>query len=121
MSMRQCESVSASLIQRQDLPDTGLVLVTAVIAGETESIIVDCGAPELRAWRNVCPHEGRRLDYAPGKFLIDKQNLVCAAHGASFRLTDGFCVSGPCRGESLQPIHVEQLPSGELRFGSARD
>jgi nitrite reductase/ring-hydroxylating ferredoxin subunit len=95
------------------------VEVSAAISGENESIIVECLPTGLRAWRNTCPHEGRRLNYAPGKFLIDKQNLVCAAHGASFRLSDGFCVSGPCRGESLQPVQVEQLPSGELRFGSA--
>ena len=114
--MRQGESVSGSLIHRQDLPDDGVVEVTARISGEMESIIVECLPTGLRAWRNVCPHEGRRLNYAPGKFLIDKQNLVCAAHGASFRLTDGFCVSGPCRGESLTPITVQQLPSGELRF-----
>lgn len=118
--MPQGESVRGSLIHRQDLPDAGIVELTVMIDGESESIIVQCGADvPVRAWRNVCPHEGRRLNYAPGKFLIDKQNLVCAAHGASFRLADGFCVSGPCRGESLQPVAVEQLPSGELRFGSA--
>lgn len=117
--MPQDESVSASLIRRSDLPDAGIVSVTAPINGEMTSIIVQCEGQALRAWLNACPHEGRRLDYVPGKFLIDKQNLVCAAHGASFRLVDGFCTSGPCRGESLQPIPVVQFDSGELRFGVA--
>lgn len=117
--MQQGESVSASLIRRRDLPESGMVELTVDINGETASIIAECLPNSIKAWLNACPHEGRRLNYAPGKFLIDKQNLVCPAHGASFRLSDGFCVSGPCRGESLQPVTVVQLPSGELRFGSA--
>lgn len=111
------ESVSASLIHRSDLPDTGIVSVMAPIAGELTAIIVKCDGEALTAWLNVCPHQGRRLDYAPGKFLIEKQNLVCPAHGASFRLADGFCTSGPCRGESLRSVRVWQAESGELRFG----
>ena len=117
--MPQDESVRASLIRRSDLPDAGIVSVTAPINGEMTSIIVHCDGETLHAWVNACPHEGRQLDYVPGKFLIDKQNLVCAAHGASFRLIDGFCTSGPCRGESLQSIPVVQLDSGELRFDDA--
>ena len=115
--MPQEESVSASLIRRSDLPDAGIVSVMVPIDGEMTSIIVQCDGQALRAWRNVCPHQGRRLDYAPGKFLIDKQNLVCPAHGASFRLADGCCTSGPCRGESLRSVGVWQVDSGELRFG----
>ena len=115
--MPQEESVSASLIRRSDLPDAGIVSVMVPINGEMTSIIVQCEGQTLRAWLNACPHEGRRLDYVPGKLLIDKQNLVCAAHGASFRLVDGFCTSGPCRGESLRPVSVWQSEWGELRFG----
>lgn len=115
--MPKDESVSTSLIHRADLPEVGIVSVMAPINGEMSSIIVQCDGQALRAWLNACPHEGRRLDYVPGKFLIDKQNLVCAAHGASFRLADGFCTSGPCRGESLQAVSVWQADSGELRFG----
>ncbi len=117
--MPQDESVSASLILRSDLPDAGIVCVMVPISGEMTSIIVHCEGKMLRAWLNACPHEGRALNYAPGKFLIDKQNLVCAAHGASFRLTDGFCTSGPCRGESLRTVSVWQTESGELRFGAS--
>jgi nitrite reductase/ring-hydroxylating ferredoxin subunit len=117
MAMAQGESVRASLIRRSDLPETGIVAVDAVIGGEPESILVYCATEALRAWLNVCPHEGRRLDYAPGKFLIDKDRLVCAAHGASFRLADGFCVAGPCRGSSLREVAVQVSGEGELSFG----
>jgi nitrite reductase/ring-hydroxylating ferredoxin subunit len=110
------ESVSASLIHRSELADTGFTALTVSISGENIAIFVQTGPDQLRAWLNSCPHEGRRLDYAPGKFLIDKQNLVCAAHGASFRLSDGFCVGGPCRGESLRAVLVTELADGYLQL-----
>ena len=110
------ESVRASLIRRSELPEAGITALTVDISGENVAIFVQTEKSGLRAWVNACPHEGRRLDYAPGKFLIDKQNLVCAAHGASFRLTDGFCVGGPCRGESLRAVQVTELPDGHLEF-----
>lgn len=111
------ESVSASLILRSELPEVGFMALDAVIAGEPASIIIETGPGFVRAWRNVCPHQGRRLDFAPGKFLLDGANLVCAAHGASFRRSDGLCVAGPCRGESLQAVPVVEQADGRLRLG----
>ena len=111
------ESVSGSLIRRADLPSCGIVAVDAVIDGEPEPIIVHCNEHAISAWLNVCPHQGRRLDYAPGKFLIDKGRLVCAAHGATFRLDDGVCVAGPCRGSSLRAVAVRVGDDGQLSFG----
>ena len=64
----------------------------------------------VRAWRNVCPHAGRRLDWSPGRFLKSKDGLlVCAVHGASFETGEGLCVAGPCRGERLQAVAVQVL------------
>ena len=104
------------LIHRSHLPDQGLVAIDVDIGGEIQSILVDCGRNPLQAWLNCCPHQGRRLDYAPGKFLIHKGQLVCAAHGATFELEGGLCVGGPCRGEHLTSVAVELLPDGALRF-----
>lgn len=62
----------------------------------------------LTAWRNVCPHQGRSLNFAPDKFLFsDRGYLVCCHHGASFDLSSGTCVDGPCKGAMLTPIDVE--------------
>jgi nitrite reductase/ring-hydroxylating ferredoxin subunit len=97
------------LIRRSDLPAFGLVAIDVDIDGESESILVDCDRNPPQAWLNTCPHQGRRLDYAPGKFLIDKGRLVCAAHGAMFQLEDGLCVGGPCRGEHLTKVDLELL------------
>jgi len=104
------------LIRRSDLPDAGLVAIDTVIDGELSSILVDCDRTPLKAWLNCCPHQGRRLDYAPGKFLIHKGQLVCAAHGATFDLSEGLCVGGPCRGEHLTSIAVREEADGLLRF-----
>jgi len=110
------------LIRRSDLPLEGLVAIDAEIDGESTSILVDCGRNPLQAWLNCCPHQGRRLDYAPGKFLIHKGQLVCAAHGATFDLEEGLCVGGPCRGEHLSSVAVLEEEIGSdtwLRFGRA--
>jgi len=104
--MPENESVSTSLIAWADLPVSGLCAVDAVIDGENESIIIYRDGEHFAAWRYVCPHAGRRLDYVPGKFLLDQGLLVCAAHGATFRLRDGECVAGPCRGEHLTPVTI---------------
>ncbi len=91
------------------LPPGALAECDAVVEGEAESLILHRGQDgRVRAWLNVCPHAGRRLDWAPGQFLRGKDGtLVCAVHGASFDLRDGTCVAGPCRGERLREVAVE--------------
>ncbi len=90
-----------------DLPDGGLLEIEAEIDGVAESLILHRKGDSVRAWLNICPHAGRRLDWAPGKFLTSKDGLlVCAAHGASFELGAGACVAGPCRGDSLRAVEV---------------
>ena len=106
MRMADRESVSASLSPSSAIPEGGFATAVAMIDGESESIILHRDEAGVRAWLNVCPHAGRRLDYVPGKFLMDGKHLVCAAHGATFRTTDGECVAGPCRGAHLRAVPV---------------
>ena len=95
------------------LSDGGLLEIEAEIDGVAESLILHRDGDQVRAWLNICPHAGRRLDWAPGKFLLSKDGLlVCAAHGASFELREGACVAGPCRGESLRAVAVEVVEGG---------
>ena len=112
------EDHAAALASLQALPPDSLHEVEAVIDGDAESLLVYRDASgDVRAWLNVCPHAGRRLDWAPGKFLRAKDGaLVCAAHGASFELAGGACVAGPCRGESLRAIAVHCV-GDEVRLG----
>ena len=94
--------------------------VEASVDGDAESLILHRDAAgNVRAWLNVCPHAGRRLDWAPGQFLVGKDGLlVCAAHGASFELVEGSCVGGPCRGDRLRAVAVHCI-DGEVRLGAA--
>lgn len=104
------DAAAKPLAVLDELPDGGLLEVEAEVDGTAESLILHRDGDSVRAWLNICPHAGRRLDWAPGKFLLSKDGLlVCAAHGASFELREGGCVAGPCRGESLRAVAVEIL------------
>ena len=105
------ESVIGSLIRLPSPPPEGLSETEAVIDGETQSLIVRRHGERVQAWLNICPHAGRRLDWSPGRFLVDKGRLVCAAHGATFELEHGLCVAGPCRGASLVAVAVASEPA----------
>lgn len=108
-------AAAKSLLALEDLPDRGLLEVEADVDGVAESLILYRDGDDVRAWLNICPHAGRRLDWAPGKFLQSKDGLlVCAAHGASFELREGACVAGPCRGESLRAVAVSVV-DGQVR------
>jgi len=103
-----------ALIAFDTLIDGEPTEVEAVIDGSAESLVVLRMADTVHAWLNVCPHAGRRLDWAPGKFLRSREgHLVCAAHGAAFELQDGRCVAGPCRGQALRTVDV-QVSEGQV-------
>jgi nitrite reductase/ring-hydroxylating ferredoxin subunit len=71
---------------------------------------------QVRAFHNECPHAGRRLDWAPGKFLIEGRMLICAAHGACFALDSGAFVGGPSRGAGLKAV-VVSIEDGAVVLG----
>ena len=95
------------LVALDRLADGAFAEAEATVDGSAESLILYRGGDVVRAWLNICPHAGRRLDWAPGEFLKSKEGLlVCAVHGASFELETGGCVAGPCRGQSLRAVPV---------------
>lgn len=102
------------LARLEQIEDGGFLEVEAVLpGGDAESLILHRDGDAVRAWLNVCPHAGRRLDWAPGRFLKSKAGeLVCAVHGATFELQGGVCVAGPCRGDSLKALAVEVTDGG---------
>lgn len=75
--------------------------------GEPEWLIATRLHGRPRAWRNICPHQGRPLNFAPDRFLTDQENrLVCAHHGAVFEPDSGICISGPCQRAELSALAV---------------
>ncbi|MCD9030880.1 Rieske 2Fe-2S domain-containing protein [Luteimonas sp. Y-2-2-4F] len=107
------------MIALADLPDGGFAEVEAEVDGAPESVLLHREGGAVRAWLNICPHAGRRLDWAPGQFLKSKEgHLVCAAHGASFETVEGVCVAGPCKGERLRAVPV-RVRDGEVVIATA--
>lgn len=104
-----------ALCRLDDIPEREAMAVDVAIDGELDSVILTRDGQEVRAYFNICPHAGRRLDWAPGKFLMKDGVLICAAHGASFQASDGLCIGGPCRGEHLRALAVEVV-DGDVRL-----
>lgn len=98
-----------------ELPEGQVVEREARIAGELESVLLLQRGGQVQGWLNVCPHAGRRLDYAPGQFLLSAGGeLVCPVHGATFELQAGNCTAGPCRGQSLRAVAVQVAEDGRV-------
>lgn len=106
-------AVSHSLCKLDQIPDGGAFEVDAPDGIDT--LVLLRFGEQVRAYLNVCPHAGRPLNWAPGKFLLAHGQLVCAAHGAAFKPEDGSCIGGPCRGESLTAYPVAVV-DGEVRL-----
>lgn len=75
--------------------------------GEHRVFVVRRGET-LYGYRNDCPHVGTPLDWVPDEFLDRAgEHIICATHGALFRVEDGTCLAGPCVGDQLDPVFVE--------------
>ena len=104
---------TAALCRLDEIPDGGATAVDATLADGEGSLILLRRGECVHGYLNVCPHAGRRLDYAPGKFLLKNDTLICAVHGATFNKADGLCIAGPCRGERLRTVAV-QVEAGDV-------
>jgi nitrite reductase/ring-hydroxylating ferredoxin subunit len=63
---------------------------------------------QIRAFLNFCPHLGIPLNWQPDEFMsMEGTHIQCSTHGALFQLEDGYCFSGPCRGESLTALNLK--------------
>jgi nitrite reductase/ring-hydroxylating ferredoxin subunit len=73
------------------------------------SILVVRSVEGVRAYWNVCRHLPIPLDAGAGRLPTSPRpnELVCATHGARYRMEDGLCVGGPCTGALLDEIEVE--------------
>lgn len=68
---------------------------------------------DVFAYQNFCVHAGHPLNWQPDQFLTeDRQQIICASHGAIYEIDSGVCVAGPCPGKTLRPV------AAEIRDGS---
>ena len=95
------------LCRLEALDATGSLGLTADIGDGPEEIFVVRRGDVVRAYRNSCPHTGGPLEWLDDQFLDDEgEFIVCATHGALFRIEDGFCFAGPCKRQSLSAVCV---------------
>lgn len=109
--------MASRTVLMSEIPDGGASEIWLNAEDPASSVILLRRGDRLRAYRNLCPHAGRFLNWAPGRFLFDAGRLVCAAHGAVFEVADGHCVEGPCRGSSLVSVGVRDLGDGSASIG----
>jgi nitrite reductase/ring-hydroxylating ferredoxin subunit len=88
--------------------------VTLVDHDEFGPIVVVRRGAEVRAWRNLCPHQWLPLTYrSPNILSADGMRLRCSNHGAEFRVEDGRPLDAalPC---GLEPVPVQVGPDGGI-------
>ena len=62
---------------------------------------------DVYAYQNFCVHVGHPLNWMPDGFLTkDRKAIICASHGARYKIDSGLCVAGPCVGKSLRQVNV---------------
>jgi nitrite reductase/ring-hydroxylating ferredoxin subunit len=70
---------------------------------------------ELRAFANICPHLSYPLDMLPDEFFAQEGRVLrCMSHGALFDPESGFCIVGPCAGQSLLQLEC-RVDEGQIR------
>jgi len=91
-----------------DIPDGGSAGFVVERDGRRLAFMAVRREGEVFVYVNRCPHRGLPLDFTPGRFLDSGHtHILCANHGALFRIEDGFCVAGPCAGASLRRPEME--------------
>ena len=61
----------------------------------------------LVGYVDSCPHAGWPLAGFAGRYLTRENDyILCAGHGALFKIEDGACVAGPCPNQALAPWPV---------------
>jgi len=69
----------------------------------------------VKAYLNNCPHLSIPLNWQPDEFLsLEGTHIQCSTHGALFTMEEGHCIAGPCTGQNLTPLNIEQQNDGKI-------
>ena len=93
-----------ALCRLDDIPDGGSKAFDPAAGGFNGLFAVRRG-DSVYVFVNSCPHIGVPLNWRGDDFLTrDKAHIICATHGAEFRVTTGECLIGPCVGDHLETV-----------------
>lgn len=111
--------MTTPLCRLDDLADPGSAGFAVERDGERQLLLVVRRGGEVFGYRNNCPHLGAPLDWQPGRFLdAERRHILCANHGALFRIEDGLCLSGPCAGKMLAAVPLA-IADGKIFLAGA--
>ena len=104
----QDKTVNKRLCSLEDIPEGGSKGFEVNVDGETVQLFVVRKSGAIFGYLNDCPHIGTPLNWKNTRFLtMDGSQIVCATHGALFRIEDGYCTAGPCIGMNLKRVKVD--------------
>ena len=70
---------------------------------------------------NRCGHLPMELDWREGDvFDLNKRDLICSTHGATYAADSGKCLGGPCGGTPLVALMMEER-DGKVYFKGIDD
>ncbi|MCC5796959.1 MAG: Rieske (2Fe-2S) protein [Methylophaga sp.] len=96
------------LCQLSDLADHQTKGIQVALPDGELDVIVLRQKKQIHAYLNHCPHLGVPLNWQPDVFLSPEEtHFQCSTHGALFTLEEGYCIVGPCSGQSLVKLNTE--------------
>jgi nitrite reductase/ring-hydroxylating ferredoxin subunit len=99
-----------TLCRLEDVADPGAKSLYFEVWPAAFSGFVVRRGQDVWGYVDSCPHAALPLAAFEDRYLTrEKDRILCARHGALFRIEDGYCTSGPCAGQRLQrwPVRVE--------------
>jgi nitrite reductase/ring-hydroxylating ferredoxin subunit len=97
----------AALALVADLPEPSALCLDFADGEARFSLILVRSGGRIAAFENRCPHARFPLEKPDGGVILqDGAFLICAAHGASFRVADGAWCGGPGQGQGLTGVAV---------------
>ena len=99
-----------------DIPDRQARGFTLDVKGQALDIFIVREGEKIYGYLNRCPHTGVNLNWQPNQFIdITGRFIQCSTHGAQFLIRNGYCLRGPCPGESLTPVNLA-LEHGRIKI-----
>ena len=98
-----------------DIPDGGARVFEFGRGFRPFELLVVREGDALHGYYNQCAHMAIPLNMLP-VVQTARAHLLCDHHYARFRFSDGYCVEGPCQGDSLIAVPLD-VADGRIRIG----